>query len=645
MKITSSCVGLVMTALVFAGPKENVSPIGKKIAELALRDYRGAEKSLKDYADRKLLVIAFLGTECPLAKAYGPRLAELAKEFEPKGVAFIGINSNRQDSITAITQYAKIHGIAFAILKDVKNLVADQFGAVRTPEVFVLDDKRVIRYRGRIDDQYGIGFKRTKVNHRDLATALEELLAGQSVSQPVTEAPGCFIGRVQQEAKKGEITYAKHVAPILQNRCVECHRSGEIAPFSMTSYDEVVGWTETIREVLQEGRMPPWHADPNYGEFANDSRVPEAEKQLIYRWIDDGAPQGDPKDLPKPAKFVTGWRISKPDVVITVPKPFAVPAQGTVAYQFFVVESGFTEDKWIKAAEVRPGCRSVVHHVLVHVQPPGGGTDKYGGFAANWIAATVPGARPTIYSEEMAKLVPAGSRFLFQIHYTPNGAPQMDQTSIGLVFADPKNVKKEISTEMAANGRFVIPPHAENYQVEASHTLREDSILLDMAPHTHLRGKTFQYEAIYPDGKKEILLDLPGYDFNWQNIYTLTKPKWLAKGTTLHCTATYDNSKKNPSNPDPEATVRWGDQTWEEMMIGYFTIMPAVQDLQKNPRPQKKVAVKEKPALDPEIQKLAKQALASDKDFEAFAAAVHKAFPKVDRVCVTTISNGNLRVE
>ena len=636
---------LVFPGLLAASPNENAAAIGKKIENFTLRDYRGAEKCLTDFADRKLVVIAFLGSECPLAKAYGPRLADLAREFEPKGVGFIGINANQQDSITAITQYAKTHNIGFSILKDVKNEVADRFGAVRTPEVFVLDENRVIRYRGRIDDQYGIGFTRPNVTRRDLATALEELLAGKSVSQPITETPGCFIGRVLREVKKGEITYAKHVAPILQKRCVECHRTGEIGPFSLTTYDEVVGWTETIREVLQEGRMPPWHASPKYGEFANDRRVPEADKQLIYRWIDDGSPQGDPKDLPEPAKFVTGWRIPKPDVVITIPKPFAVPAQGTVAYQFFVVDSGFTEDKWIKAAEVRPGCRAVVHHVLVHFQPPGGGSDKYGGFAANWIAATVPGAGPTIYSNGMAKFVPAGSRFLFQIHYTPNGAPQMDQTCMGLIFEDPKNVKKEISTEMAANGRFAIPPHAENYVVEASHTVREDTILLDMAPHTHLRGKTFQYEAIFPDGKKEILLDLPGYDFNWQNIYTLAKPRLLPKGTTIHCTATYDNSKKNRSNPDPEATVRWGDQTWDEMMIGYFTSMPTDQDLQKYPRPQKKVAVKEKPALDPDIQKLSRQALTSDKDFETFATAVHKAFPKVDRVCLTTIANGNLRVE
>jgi peroxiredoxin len=637
---------LLLASLALAQAEEPPSPIGKKVEDFTLRDFRGAERSLHDFADCKLVVLAFTGTECPIAKLYATRLAELAKDFGPKGVAFVGINANQQDSITAIGEYAKTHGISFPILKDVGNTLADRLGARRTPEVFVLDAQRRIRYWGRIDDQHGVGYTRPKPGRRDLVVALDELLAGKPVSVPVTSAPGCFIGRVQAQASQGDVTYTKHIAAILQKHCLECHRPGQIAPFALTSYEEVVGWAATIQEVINEGRMPPWHADPRYGEFANDCRLPEKEKQQIIDWIKNGTPRGDSKDFPEPVHFADGWRIPKPDVVITMPKPFKVPAEGTVPYEFIVVDPGFTEDKWVRAAEVKPGCRPVVHHILVFVQPPGGpGTDRHGGFITNWLAASVPGARPLILPEGMAKLVPAGSRLLFQIHYTPNGAPQEDQSCVGLVFADPKTVQKEVSTEMVVNPKFVIPPHEPHYRVEATTAVPQDSLLLTLMPHTHLRGKTFQYEAIYPNGDREILLDLPRYDFNWQNSYVLAKPKLLAKGTELRCVAYYDNSKNNPSNPNPDATVRWGDQTWDEMMIGYFDIVPVDQDLLKNPRTINKIIRKEGPALDPELKKLAQCALESQKAFDAFAHALHKVQPNIDRVCFTSCWDGKLKVE
>jgi peroxiredoxin len=644
----NALLALVLTMADGGGPARadgTPSPVGKKVQDFKLRDYRGAERSLADFANRKALVIAFLGCECPLAKLYGPRLVELAKEYEAKGVAFVGINSNQQDSATDIGHYAKAHGISFPILKDVGNTLADQLGALRTPEVFVLDAERVVRYWGRVDDQYGIGFVRPKPEARDLAAALDDLLAGKAVRTPKTEVEGCHIGRVHKGRQSGEITYAKHVAPVLQKHCIVCHREGQIAPFALTTYDDVVGWTATIEEVVRQGRMPPWHADPKYGKFSNDARLSDADKKIILDWIENGAPEGDSKDLPQPISFPEGWRIPKPDVVIQMPKPFRVPAQGDVPYQFIVVDSGFIEDKWIQASEVKPSCRSVVHHILVFVQPPGAGVDEYGGFAANWVAAMAPGSPALIYPEGTAKLVPAGSRFVFQIHYTPDGSEKEDQSCLGLVFADPKSVRKEVSTQMAAYERFEIPPHHPNYKIEASRRLRNDSILLEMLPHTHVRGKAFRYEAVYPDGKREILLDLPRYDFNWQNRYLLAEPKLLPKGTTIHCTAYYDNSKNNRSNPDPDSAVRWGDQTWEEMMIGYFSIMRADEDLQKNPRPAPTTVAKQKPALQPELKALAGKALQSDEAFDEFAAAVRKRLPQVDRLCYSTINGGILKME
>jgi peroxiredoxin len=644
MKVLGSFVLMVVPALALAGQVEKTNPIGKTIDGFKLHDYRGAEKSLADFVGSKAVVVAFLGTECPLTRLYGARLEELARRYGPRGVAFVGINSNVQDSLTDIAAYAKYSGISFPILKDAGNGVADQFGARRTPEVFVLDQGRTVRYWGRVDDQFGIGFSRPHAQHHDLANALDELLAGKSVTQQVTEAPGCFIGRARKEQPKGEITYSQQVARILQKHCLECHRQGQIGPFPMTSYHEVEGWTETIKEVLQEGRMPPWHADPRYGEFSNDPRLTESEKQTLLQWIDNGAPEGDPKDLPGPVVYGEGWRIPKPDLVLSIPKPVHIPARGEVPYQFIVVDPGLKQDTWVRAAELKPTCRAVVHHVLAFIQPPGGGHDKYGGFAANWLVGMAPGTPPLILPEGTAKLIPAGSRFLLQIHYTVNGAPQVDQTEIGLVFADPKTVHKEVSTEMVAQPQFEIPPHDSNYRIEADATIPEDSMLLALMPHTHLRGKAFKFEAVYPDGKQEVLLDCPKYDFNWQNTYHLAKPKLLPKGTTIHGVAHYDNSTKNRSNPNPNATVKWGDQTWEEMMIGYFDLIPANQDLVAHPRAIGHYVPKKLPSLDPELEALAKHALESDKAFDSFAQAVHKALPDVDRVCLTTYANGALRV-
>jgi len=324
--------------------------------------------------------------------------------------------------------------------------------------------------------------------------------------------------------------------------------------------------------------MPPWHANPAHGHFRNDARLSDEEKSLIARWVEAGAPEGDPAELPPPRQFVTGWQIGQPDAVIYMrDEPFQVPASGEVRYQYFLVDPGFKEDKWIQAAECRPGNRAVVHHIIVGLVPPGAVRPMriVEGVESDWLAATAPGAKPLVLADGLAKLIPAGSKLVFQMHYTPNGTPQEDRSAIGLVFADPKTVKRLVGTDKAANPRFSIPPGASNYRVEATKTFQKDTLLLAFFPHMHLRGKAFRYTAKYPDGREEILLDIPHYDFNWQNTYELAEPKRMPKGSKIHCEAWYDNSDANLANPDPTATVRWGDQTWEEMMIGYFAATPA----------------------------------------------------------------------
>jgi peroxiredoxin len=561
------------------------SPINRRIENFSLRDYRGKVRSLEEFAEAKLVVVAFLGTECPLAKLYAPRLQELSEQFAKQGVTFIGIDANRQDSITELAAYARMHGLQFPVLKDAGNVVADAFGALRTPEVFVLDGQRTVRYWGRIDDQYGLGassgYARMKAQRRDLAQALDELLAGGDVSTPLTEVKGCIIGRVPKIDAHGEVTYSNQIARILQDRCVSCHRPGEIAPFPLMQYDEVVGWADTMREVINEGRMPPWFANPAHGTFANDARLSDEQKKLFFTWVDNGCPEGDRADLPEPRQWVTGWQISKPDQVIYMrEEPYTVPAEGVVEYQYFTADPGWTEDKWVHAAEARPDNRAVVHHIITSIIPPAGDGDGSARGRGGLLAGYAPGGGVRVNPPGVATFVPAGSKLRFQMHYTPNGSAQKDRSYIGVVFADPKTVHKRIRGGTPANHSFAIPPGDPHYKVTSEHYFDEDAQLIWLAPHMHLRGSAFRYEAAYPDGKREILLDVPRYDFNWQIRYLLAEPKVLPAGTTMHCTAFFDNSPENLANPDPTATVRWGDQTWEEMMIGWFGSVALHEDLQ-----------------------------------------------------------------
>src|SRR5687767_4148640 len=314
------------------------SSIGRKVAPFSLADFRGKNWSLADFQESKVVVIAVLGTECPLVTQYGQGLAEMAAKYEQQGVAFLAINANKQDPLAEIAQFAKKSKIEFPLLKDAGNKVADALQAERTPEVFVLDAERVIRYHGRIDDQFTYGKGRDKPEQTWLASAIDELLAGKEVTTKEVAAIGCHIGRVLAPQANSEVTYSKQISRIFQDNCVACHRPGEIGPFALTNYEESVGWAEMIDEVVSEQRMPPWHADPKHGKFANDARLSDDEKSLIHRWVAAGAPEGDKKDLPPAKQFAEGWQIGQPDQVVYMSeKPYSVPAKGEVRYQYFVV--------------------------------------------------------------------------------------------------------------------------------------------------------------------------------------------------------------------------------------------------------------------------------------------------------------------
>ena len=572
---------LLVSSCALASAGDHTPIVGFEIDDFTLRDSRGTVHRLTDWNDRPLIAVVFLGVECPLAKLYVLRLNELARELEPRGLQIIGIDSNQQDSLTEIAEFVRLHEISFPLLKDPGNVVADRFGATRTPEVFLLDQQRTVRYQGRIDDQLAVAVRRDAPKRRDLARAVKELLAGKQVSLPVTEAPGCLIGRLRLPKGKGTVTYSKDIAPIVQEHCQTCHRTGQIAPFPLTNYAETVGWAEMIREVVADGRMPPWHADPRYGHFANDSRLSEEEHQKIFIWVRDGAPEGNPTDLPPERKFADDWNMGRPDQVFTVDKPFDVPAQGIIEYQMFEIDPGFTEDRWISVAEIRPSNRAVMHHATVFLKTPGQEVALEGGTQGSYcLAATALGTPPLRLPPGMAKRIPAGCKFLFVVHYVAIGSPQQDQIGMGLTYADPREVHQEVSTKLMYDLDLRIPPHEADHRVDQSWRIDRDILLLAMFPHMHLRGRSFQYDVRYSDGTNEVLLSVPRYDFNWQNRYELAEPKRLPAGTVITCTAHYDNSAANPANPDPSATVLAGQQTTDEMFNGYFDFALAEEDLQ-----------------------------------------------------------------
>jgi len=554
--------------------------IGKKVSPFTLDNCYGRAVSLEKFSNKKAIVVAFLGTECPLAKLYGPRLEKLQQTFGTDDVVVIGINSNKQDSLTEVLTYSHRHGITFQILKDLGNKVADAFAAERTPEVFLLDSTFAVRYHGRIDDQYYVGGSRARPEVSELSDAIKQLLEGEDIAVAETPIEGCHIGRIKSVTPTGSITFTKHIAPIFNNHCMSCHREGEIAPFNLTCYEDVVGWEDTIMEVLEESRMPPWFANPKHGEFANDPRLSADQKDLIFTWIENGMPEGDLADLPTPPVFTEGWQIPEPDQIITMPQAYPVPAEGTVDYQHFVIDPEWTEDKYIVATEARPQNRSIVHHILLHIIPPDTSPRNYLRMRGPILAGYAPGSIPLTTPDGVAIKVKAGSKLLFEMHYTPDGHAQKDQSSVGICFAkEPSKIKRELKGDAASfpPRQLIIEKNDPDQQrVQDSKKTMRNVALVSMTPHMHLRGKSFRYDLI--DAKNdtviETLLDVPAYDFNWQLKYILKKPKLIRPGQFIRCTAVFDNSANNLSNPDPDKRVRWGPQSEDEMMIGFLEYIP-----------------------------------------------------------------------
>jgi peroxiredoxin/mono/diheme cytochrome c family protein len=588
-------IGLVLSVALAVGPIRAVAEqtTAKKTTaavSFSLKDTSGREVRLTDFADKKAVVVIFTGTECPVSNYYLPRLKELHAKYVKKGVQFLAVNSNPQDSAEDVADHSRRAGLSFPVLKDADQKVAELLQAERTPEVVVLDSQRAVCYRGRIDDQFGVGFRRPQPRRRDLALALDEVLAGKPVSIVRTPVTGCLITRTRKAAATGPITYSNQIARLFQKNCQECHRPGEIGPFSLLTYRQAKGWADMIQETVSSGRMPPWYADPHYGKFANDRRLTKEEKETLLAWIDQGCPQGDDKDLPAPKQWHEGWWIGKPDVVISMEKEFTVPAdagKAGVPYKYFTVPTHFTEDKWVQAAEARPGNRAVVHHIIAFVLAPGE-TPGARGTRGTYLVGVAPGENPLVLPPGMAKKIPKGASITFQMHYTPNGTEQKDRSSLGLIFCK-EPPKRLVRTAAISQPEFAIPPGDANYKVKSSARYDKEIVILNFMPHMHLRGKNFEYRVEYPDGRSQVVLSVPRYDFAWQTRYVLAEPLRLPAGSKVVCTAHFDNSKNNPNNPDPTRKVHWGQQTWDEMMIGWMHYYQPDEKIESRP-PQRVAA-------------------------------------------------------
>jgi peroxiredoxin len=549
-------------------------------SNVVLDDLRGRAKAI---------VITFTGINCPIGDLYVPRLSELARANEGRRVVFLAINSNSHETTDQIREHARQHAIPFPVLRDHDNRVADSYMVQRTCETFVLDGNLRLRYRGAIDDQYARGSRRDQPLGNYLVEAIESVVAGRDVSLATTQVAGCPIERVTPRARAriapvtreiqtlldqgesqvsvGAVTYATEVASILHQKCATCHRRGQVAPFSLLTYDDARRWATSIGEVVGDRRMPPWQADPRYGVFANDRSLTPRQSAVLKAWVEQDAPAGDLAHAPPAPEYPVGWTIGAPDVVFEVPETFKVKADGTLPLQHFRVKTQFKRDMWVRAAEARPGDRAVVHHIFVYVDDHAVGLDGKP-VLKRYLTGYAPGDMPSVFPEGVARKVPAGSDLTFEVHYTPIGQERHDRSSVGMVFAT-EPPEHEAITKGISQRKLWIPPGAKNHAERSSWILPFDAHLLSLTPHMHLRGVDFTYTATYPDGRSEVLLAVPRYDINWQSCYRLSKPKPIPRGTRIDCLAHYDNSAENHANPDPGAFVTWGEQTFDEMMIGY----------------------------------------------------------------------------
>ncbi len=566
-------LGLVL-GLVDA-PTQSVR-VGDKIERLSFKDIRWVERTLKDFGERKAFVIVFTDTKCPVAAKYVPRLNELSKDFESRGVQLIGIDASSDDTLVAVAADAIEKKLVFPMHKDFDQSAMRVLGVRRTPEVAVLDAGGVLRYRGRIDDQFRAAGEAPGAGRSYLREAIEAVLSGKAPEVGETTAEGCLITPTPRAEMPG-VSYCEHIAPILAKNCQSCHRPDQPAPFSLLTYEDAARKASMIREVVEERRMPPSYADPLHGEFVNCRALKPEEISAIAAWVAAGTPRGDPAKLPRPVEWPKGsWLIGEPDLVLEMPEEFHVPASGYVRYEYAILARArdddavrtvyeFPEDTWIQAIQILPGNRKALHHANLYIvlPPP---LEKIPTF----LTGHVPGGEVTKYGKNSGIMVPKGAKLRLQLHYVTSGKELTDRTRVGLIYAK-EPIFRRTKVLMAINNRFQIPPFDPSFEMSAQASFAEAALGVGLYIHMHVRGKDMTFVAKYPDGTAETLLRVPNYSFDWQMSYVWPEgKKRFPAGTVIETISHYDNSPLNPFNPDPSKTVREGQQTYSEMNYGFL---------------------------------------------------------------------------
>lgn len=556
---------LLLTLAALAANTDTDTP--KRLDNFSLYDHTGAFQNLYYNTDQKALVLFIQGNGCPIARKALPELKRIQEAYGDKDVLFWMLNSNLQDTRAAIRREAEKYDIQMPILVDETQLVGKNLGLTRTAEVLVVDTNTwTIAYRGPINDRIGYESERPKAGKNYLRDALDNILAGKEVRPKVVPPRGCLI----TFEKPQPVTYTEHVAPLLKERCSDCHVTGGIAPWAMSDYTTVKGWSYMIREVIRTKRMPPWHADPHVGSFENAVTLSNEERRMLVHWVESGAPRGEgPDPLTGIKAKESGWELGEPDLIVTLDEQ-TIPADGVVDYRYITKRVDIKEGKWLRAVDFQPSNLEVTHHAVVVILDPTTQRLETRNFKEDIFASYVPGRTAEILPEGTGRYLPPGSVLVFQMHYTATGREEKDRSQMALYFHDQKP-KHAYKLNAAWNFRIAIPPGAKNHEERAVHTFKNEVVLYSFWPHMHFRGKSMRYEAVFPDGTVEKLISVPNYNFNWQRVYNLAQPRTLPAGTKLRVVAHFDNSNLNTYNPDPSKTVYFGEQSFEEMLIGYFT--------------------------------------------------------------------------
>jgi mono/diheme cytochrome c family protein len=561
----------ILAGLVCAGTALALSP-GDHVDNFRLLDQAGASHELYYLSDARAVVLMTFGNGCGIVRKSLPRLRQIRDEYRARGIEFLLIDSNLQDDRDAVAAESTEFGNDLPVLVDETQLIGEALGIDRTADIFVIDPQSwKLVYRGPIDDRLSYGAEKPVAGKQFLTDVLDATLAGKPVALARAEAMGCLVNFPERSRRDAHarISYADRIAPLLVDKCVACHREGGVAPWAMTGYDIVRGFAPMIREVVRTKRMPPWHADPHYGSFVGDRSMTNEDARDLVHWIEAGAPRGNgPDPLATLDKSWSEWTLGKPDLIIEVPA-YQVPATGVISYQYPHADNPLGRDVWIRAIEIIPGNRAVVHHVLAGIDDPANGERRAIRGQIGELGGYAPGKNAIPYPAGTGIFLRKEAGFRFQMHYTPNGKAITDVTRLGLYFYD-KPPKHSMQMDIIYDASLAIPANTKSYSESLDYVFDRDVMLYSLLPHAHLRGRAARFTAHYPDGRKEILLSVPKYDFNWQPLYVLNPPKLMPARTRVVMDMTWDNSAQNPANPDPDKVVRWGDQTWEEMNIGWF---------------------------------------------------------------------------